>query len=209
MRLMLTLATILAADVAMAYEEPVYEVVGEYEEYEVRKYAPYIIVETTVEGDFEDARNAAFRRLFAYISGDNQTAENVDVDPDIAGTSRDGGTKIEMTIPVVSTNPEEDPTGADNYTTYFVVPSKYTLETVPRPTDDRIRIREIPERLVAVRQYSGRTNAQNYLGNERVLLDALGRDRIEVVGEPVFAVYNGPFTPWFLRRNEVMVEITR
>jgi hypothetical protein len=194
----------------MAYEEPAYEVVGEYDAYEIRRYFPYLIAEITVDQPFEAARNEAFRRLFRYISGDNRTAESMEAGA-VSATTRRGGTKIKMTIPVVSTTPtaQPGPDDAPGFTTYFVVPSKYTLETVPQPNDTRILIRQVPERLVAVRRYSGRITESNYRENERVLLEALRDDRVTIAGDPVFAVYDSPFTLWFLRRNEVMIDIAR
>ncbi len=182
----------LLGGVAMAYEEPAYEVVEEREGYEVRRYAPYIVAETAVRADFEGAGNQAFRRLFGYISGENESPE-----------------KIEMTIPVVTTTPAEATEGPALYSYYFVMPSKYTLDSLPEPDDSRIEIREVPQRIVAVRRYSGRSNESNYRKNRETLLQALQRDGVALADEPVFAVYNGPFTPWFMRRNEVMVGILR
>jgi hypothetical protein len=84
---------------------------------------------------------------------------------------------------------------------------KYTLDTLPRPLDERIRIREQPARVMAVRRYSGRWTEANYLENEAELMDALSADQRRAIDSPILARYNSPFTPWFLRRNEVMVEI--
>lgn len=186
------LTVLLLGGVALAYEEPAYEIVEEREGYEVRRYAPYIVAQTAVRADFEGAGNQAFRRLFGYISGKNESPE-----------------KIKMTIPVVTTTPPETTEGPSVYSYYFVMPSEYTLDSLPEPDDPRIEIREVPERFVAVRRYSGRSNEKNYRKNREMLLQALRRDAVALAGEPVFAVYNGPFTPWFMRRNEVMVDILR
>lgn len=110
---------------------------------------------------------------------------------------------MNMTAPVTST-PADD----DSRVTYaFVMERKYTMDSLPAPTDPRIRIVERPARIMAVRRYSGGWSEKRYRENETALLDALQADRIEATGIPVFARYNAPFTPWFLRRNEVMIEI--
>lgn len=201
----LILAVMLVGGVAVAYEEPAYEVLEEREDYEVRRYAPYIVAETSVEADFRSAGKQAFRRLFGYISGKNRSAETMEMTAPVASTQR--SEKIEMTVPVVRTTPAEPVEGPASYTYYFVMPSGYTLETLPEPEDPRIALRRIPERTVAVRRYSGRANESNYRANRDRLLQALRRDGATLRGEPVSAVYNGPFTLSFLRRNEVMVEI--
>jgi len=193
----------------MAYEEPAYEVIGKQEEYEVRRYASYHVAETTVEGTFDQAGRQSFRRLFGYISGNNRRAERMDTTVPVTVGSADRGEKIKMTVPVVATMPSGGRVDSAAYTYYFVMPSKFTPETLPLPNDERIRIREVPERVVAVVRYSGRSNEENYRQNERLLREALEADGVPILGEPVLAVYNGPFTPWFMRRNEVMVEIGR
>jgi uncharacterized protein (DUF1499 family) len=189
-------AILLTGCAATAYEEPDYEVTAEREEYEIRRYSPYVVAETVVQAEFDDAGNQAFRRLYGYISGKNrQTGSGGEPE------------KIEMTIPVVTTMPLVEAGDTASYTYYFVMPSSYTLDTLPSPNDPRITVRQVPERIVAVRRYSGRSNESNYRRNERLLLDALNEDGVQIAGEPFFAVYNWPFTPWFLRRNEVMVTI--
>jgi uncharacterized protein (DUF1499 family) len=199
MRVLAIPATILLwGCAATAYEEPAYEVVAEREGYEIRRYAPYVVAETVVQADFDGAGNEAFRRLYGYISGKNRQAG-----------SGPGGEpeKIKMTIPVVTTTASAQAGDTASYTYYFVMPSSYTLETLPRPDDARITLRQLPAHVVAVRRYSGRSNEANYRHNERLLLDALNKDAVQLAGEPLFAVYNWPFTPWFLRRNEVMITI--
>jgi hypothetical protein len=87
------------------------------------------------------------------------------------------------------------------------MPAKFTLDSLPTPLDSGIRIRVVPERLLAVKQYSGRWSEGRYLQHSEQLLAALENDGIEINGPPLFARYNGPWTPWFMRRNEVMVHV--
>lgn len=195
-----TLALLGVAAPVSAYEEPKYAVEQVHDGFEVRRYAPQLVAETAARGDFDDARNQAFMRLFRYIAGANRSSTKIAMT--IPVTSGAGGEKIAMTTPVTSRG-----SAADGTVMQFVVPSQYTLETVPQPTDPSVAIREIPARVVAVRRYSGRSSRSNYERELGELRKALGAAGLVAVGEPLFAVYNGPFTPWFLRRNEVMIEV--
>jgi hypothetical protein len=202
-RTILSLSLLLTAHTAMAIEEPDYEVVREGETYELRRYAPYLIAETRVEGTFDSARNEAFRRLFRYISGNNLKVDSKAG----AATSKASGAKIPMTAPVVSTTPISDGEAVATFVTYFVMPASYTFASLPRPEDERITLREVPGRVVAAHRYAGRWTEGNYRKHEQRLLDALRADGIEPTSAPMFAAYNAPFVPAFMRRNEVLVEV--
>lgn len=168
----------------MAIEEPEYEVLADTSAYEIRRYQPYVVAEVDVQGPSADSQG--FRTLAGYIFGDNQ-----------------GGEKMAMTAPVESRKADVN----DAVTYGFVMESKYTLETLPSPNNERIQVREKPARVVAVRRFSGRWTERNMAKHERELLESLGKDGIEVSGAVELARYNGPFTPWFLRRNELIVPI--
>lgn len=197
-------ALILTGANAMAIEEPRYEVLASTDDYEVRRYDTYIIAETDVEGTYETAGNKAFRILASYIFGDNRASEKMAMTAPVASRPADDSVKMKMTAPVAS-SPSKDRTGS--YTYSFVMESKYSLETLPVPNDPRVRIRVVPVRVVAAHRYSGSWSESNYAKHERMLLDALAEDGVSTRGEPVSARYNAPFTPWFMRRNEVMIEI--
>ena len=173
---------------AMAIEEPAYEVVRTTADFELRRYAPYLVAEVEVEGTFEDAGNLAFRNLFRYISGGNRPS-----------------TKIEMTAPVTQAPAEAVATG--RHVVAFVMPASFTRETLPEPLDPRVRIREVPARLVAAHRYSGTWSEERYRAHEQSILDAIRREGLEPVAAPIFARYNSPFALWFARRNEVLVEV--
>ena len=196
----LVLALILPREV-MAYEQPSYEVRRSESAFEVRSYAPYWVVETEVQGDFESARNAAFRRLFAYISGNNRSQQKIEMTAPVVTQST--GEKIEMTVPVITRRTES---GAGQIM-QFVLPSKYTERSAPQPVDPQLQLRHLDTQWVAARVYSGRSNEENYRRNEAELLRELQAAGLVAAGAPRFAVYNGPFTPWFMRRNEVIVPI--
>lgn len=199
---------LLAGVNAMAIEEPAYEVVETYPEFELRRYAPYLVAETEVTGSFDNAGNQGFRRLAGYIFGNNQGERKIEMTAPVNQRPADeGGQVVEMTAPVTQRALENG--ASRRFEIAFVMPKRFTLETLPRPTDPSITLREVPERLLAVRRYSGRWTERNYRENERALLSAVRAAGLTPVSVPVYARYNSPFSLWFLRRNEVMVEVER
>ena len=197
-------AALIAAPDAMAIEEPDYEVLLTTKHYEIRRYQPYIVAEVDVEGDMGSSGNKAFRILAGYIFGNNEPGEKMAMTAPVESQAKADGEKMAMTVPVLSDTP--DPARSE-YTYAFVMEAKYTLDTLPAPLDPRIRIVKKPARVVAVRRYSGRWTESNYRENEKALLEALQTDRVRTTGDPILARYNGPFTPWFMRRNEIQVEV--
>ena len=188
---------------AMAIEEPDYQVVGQYDDFELRLYAQYIVAEVDVQGEFNQSDNNAFRILAGYIFGDNSASEKMSMTAPVESTRTAKGEKMAMTAPVTATAASDD-----GQTTYaFVMERKYTLQTLPVPNDSRIRIRSMPERTMAVHRYSGRWTEDKYLQKEEALRSALDAHGVQTVGDPVLARYNSPFSLPFLRRNEVMIEI--
>ncbi|EIC23817.1 SOUL family heme-binding protein [Thiorhodovibrio frisius] len=193
----------------MATEEPAYTLVREGPDFELRRYAPQLLAETEVSGDFDDVGGDAFRRLADYIFGNNQAAEKIAMtapvsQAPVAPEAKGGGTRIPMTAPVKQ---QADDAATGTYRISFVMPSRFTLETIPRPTDPRIELRQEPERLMAVLRYSGGWGESRYRAHERKLLEAVRAAGLTPIGTPVYARYNSPFSLPFLRRNEVMVEI--
>ncbi|WP_405235970.1 SOUL family heme-binding protein [Lentisalinibacter orientalis] len=194
--------SLMLTGIAMAYEEPEYQVLAERQEYEIRAYESYLVAETVVEGDYGESGGRGFRILAGYIFGDNQASEKMAMTAPVTREPAES-VKMNMTVPVIS----ERVAGAQRYRYQFVMERKYTRETLPVPDDERVTIREIPARTMAVHRYSGRWTASNFEKHTSILLRALERDGIEIVGTPRSAAYNAPFTPPFLRRNEILVEI--
>jgi len=190
----------LTGNAAMAIEEPAYEVLLETKHYEVRRYQPYIVAEVDVDDDFKRAGNSAFRVLAGYIFGDNEPQQKMEMTAPVESSQ---GVRMNMTAPVTSRSGNGD----GPYTYAFVMERKYTMDTLPKPDNPDIRLVQRPERVIAVHRYSGGWGEARYREHEKILLDALAEDRIGITGSPVFARYNAPYTPWFLRRNEIMVEI--
>jgi hypothetical protein len=188
---------------AEALEEPEYTVVSTHDAFELRHYPPYLVAEVDVAGGLDDGGNRAFRILAGYIFGDNQSADKMKMTAPVEARPAGDGEKMAMTAPVTATAATEGMT-----TFSFVMERKYTRDTLPAPNDERIRIVEMPERVMAVRRYSGRWTKSGSQANLETLRAALSDAGIETVGQPVLARYNSPFSLPFLRRNEVMIETT-
>ncbi len=194
----------LVASMAHALEEPAYTVEQQTDAYELRRYDPYLVAQTTVDGSFRSAGNEAFRILAGYIFGDNVPAQKMAMTaPVVSQTAREGA-KMAMTAPVLSAGTRD---GENAYVYQFVMERKYTMDTLPTPVDERVTLLEVPERLVAAHRFSGTWSEKRIAEHTDELLATLRADGYTVVGEPALARYNGPMTPWFLRRNEILVEV--
>jgi len=185
----------------MAIEEARFIVLEKDKEFELRQYEPQIVAETFVEGSFEEVGNQGFRRLFAYISGNNQRTQSIAMTAPV--TQEAGSVKIPMTAPVGQERVGE------KWRITFLMPLQYTMETLPIPLDPNIVLKVIPGRLMATIRYSGTWSKGNFEENETQLLEWIAQHGLKPVGEPVWARYNPPFTPWFMRRNEVLIPVER
>ena len=185
-----------------------YETVDSVAGVELRRYPRSVLVETTAADT-----GTAFRRLFRYISGANEARETVAMTAPVATggetvamtapvrTLKGDGETVAMTAPVRTDRTDEEVTMA------FYLPSEYTAETAPEPTDSDVRLVVEPPRTVAVRQFSWYATTKRVESERRRLLDVLARHDIEVQGEPAVLQYNDPWTPPFMRTNEVAVTV--
>ena len=191
--------TLSFAEETMAIESANYTVVEREGKFELRQYEPYIVAETIVEGDFDEVGNEGFRRLFDYISGKNRTQRSISMTAPVSQEAE--SEKISMTAPVNQVKVGK------KYRVTFLMPAKYTMETLPEPVDNRVELKEVPGQLIAAFRYSGTWSKDRY-EEKRIRLQALMRQKgLEPAGEPIFARYNPPFMPWFLRRNEVLIPV--
>lgn len=181
----------------MAVDEPRFTVVRTADDFEVRRYAPYIVAETVVGTTAEDAGSQGFRVLAGYIFGANKGARKIEMTAPVAQTP----VKIAMTAPVAQS---VDPGG---YLVQFAMPAEWTLDTLPEPDDARVRLRAIPARTLAVRKYSGTWTQGNYDENVQKLKSALEQAGLRWHGDPISAKYDPPWIPWFMRRNEIWLEL--
>jgi hypothetical protein len=186
------------------YEEPPFTVVDELPGgIEVRRYEPRLGAEVTMSGSADRAgRNQAFSVLFAYIAGANR--------------ADDGPEKIAMTVPVETTRRGEEiamavatdtEVGATAVRMRFFLPSRYTFETAPRPSDPRVRLVEVPPETIAVLRYSGSPDEREIAERGEAMLRALADSRWRAASAPTSLFYDAPFTPPFLRRNEAAVTV--
>ena len=154
-----------------------------------------------VEGDFKDVGNEGFRRLYDYITGKNRKRQSI---PMTAPVSQEAASeKIPMTAPV---NQEK---AGEKWRITFMMPPQYTLDTLPEPLDPRVQLTKVPGLLMAALSYSGTWSRGRYEEKEKRLKELIRQKGLKILGEPVFARYNPPFLPWFLRRNEVLIPVAR
>lgn len=193
------LLTFLPVPGAMATEEAKYTLVKKDNGFEIRDYASLVVAETIVEGELEDAGSAAFNRLFRYISGNNRPQEKIAMTAPVS--QQRAGQKIAMTAPVA-----QEPLG-DRWVVSFMMPSRYDLASLPEPLDTEVLLREIPARRMAVVRYSGTWSEKSYREHLAKLEAWMEGRQLEPAGMPVWARYDAPFKPWFLRRNEILYPI--
>lgn len=186
----------------MAIEKPRYEVVQRIEGIEVREYAPYVVAEVEVTGSREEAGNAGFRLLASYIFGKNRGERKIAMTAPVA---QQEGARIAMTAPVAQQ--EKPGSGPSTWVIQFMMPSEYALDTLPEPLDPAVRFREVPARRVAAIRYSGSWSEARYLEKLAGLRAVMEKAGLRAVGEPVWARYDPPFKPWFLRTNEILIEV--
>lgn len=199
LRLFLLLTFIVLPMSSNAVEEPTYKVVREIEGVELRQYAPYVVAEVVLDATAEDAGSRAFPILAGYIFGKNKAEKKFAMTAPV--TQSAAPVKMEMTAPVT----QAAVTGGMRV--QFVLPQGVSLESAPEPLDPRVQLRLVPASQWAAIRYSGTWSQANYnehLGKLQAILATAG---IATQGEPVLARYNGPMTPWFMRRNEIWLAL--
>jgi hypothetical protein len=167
-------------------EQPTYQVIQNEDNKEIRRYDSFIIAKTTISSNFKDAQGKGFRILAGYIFGKNKSQQ-----------------KISMTAPVMTV-----PADKENWTMTFSMPSKFTINTLPTPTDERVRIEKVEQRLFAAITYSGLWDESKNEEETKKLKEWLKKyPEYELISPAMFAAYNPPWTIPFLRRNEMLIEL--
>jgi effector-binding domain-containing protein len=176
---MLVLTGILFSGQLMAIEEPEYRLIQSDGIVEVRDYDSIVVAESVVDADFQKAGNKAFRNLFNYISDNN----------------------IKMTAPVT-----QESVGND-WAVRFVMPKEFTIDSLPEPQSANVTMKVLPPRRVAVVRYSGSWSSDNYREHLSELTRWVEAEGYAITGDAVWARYNGPFSLWFMRRNEIHLPV--
>jgi hypothetical protein len=200
MKRLLSLFALLVSPLAShAIEEPAYAVEREWAGVEIRTYQPYVVAEVVVPGPADQASSEAFPILAGYIFGKNQGERRMAMTAPVTQAAEP--VKMAMTAPVTQS------AQGSEFRVQFVLPQGITLANAPLPDDARVQLREVPASRVAVIRYSGLWSQSNYDEHLALLQTALREAQQPWVGEPVLSRYNPPFTPWFLRRNEIWLNL--
>ena len=216
--LLLAALSLLTSEVAMATEEPVFEVLEKTGSIEIRQYRPMIVAETVVEGDMDAATNGGFRLIADYIFGNNQSSpgsgesipEKIAMTAPVTVAPVARSEKIAMTAPV-TVEPQNDvgdrPMQATRWRVHFVMPSEYSLARLPKPRNTAVVLREVPGKRYAALVFSGLVSDEKAQQKTDELLAWLATRSLRPAAAPQLARYNPPWTLPFLRRNEILVEL--
>lgn len=191
----------------MAVEEARYERFQSQGDFELRRYGPLLIAETQVEGERDEASRAGFRLLADFIFGNNQAA------------GQDGSTKIAMTAPVaveavsskiamtapVTVEPQAGETG--RWRIQFVMPSHYTLASIPKPRNPAVQLRELPSQWWVAHRFSGFTTDSRVQAKTREAVQWVEQQNLKATGSPQLARYDPPWTLPMFRRNEILIPV--
>ena len=189
---------VLAGPVMSNVEKPDYKVIQSEQNIEIRQYEPMIIAEVEVDGKREDAIRDGFRLLADYIFGNNTVQQVISM---TAPVQQKENQKIAMTAPV------QQQSMGKSWRMSFVMPSKYSMDSLPVPNNNRVRLKEILTKKFVVIEFSGTNSNENVTKHENQLMNYIEANQINIIGSPKYAFYNAPWTLPFLRRNEVMIEI--
>ena len=196
----LVLGAALWGPIVSNVEQPKYEVVESDDSIEIRDYAPMIVAEAEISGERDKAISEGFRTVADYIFGNNSSAQKVSM---TAPVTQQASEKIPMTAPVTQQG--------DGYTwqVRFVMPASYTMETLPKPKNPAVKLKEIEAKRFAVIRFSGMAGEESLKRRTDELKEFIRARNLNPLSAPTYAFYNPPWTLPFLRRNEVMLEIAR
>ena len=189
--LIFALFILIYTNLSMALEEPKFQILKSNNNYEIREYSDRLAVEVTYSN-----QDSGFRYLFNYISGENTTSEKVNMTVPVTQS-----VKIDMTAPVTQSKKD------GKLVMQFYLPSKFTLNNAPKPTNSRVSLVVLEGGIYAVMQYSGRVTDKNFQKHYKELKEYLTKDNINFFEPAIRATFNGPFTLPIFRRNEIMMKI--
>ncbi len=183
--------TLITFKHSMAYEEPKYQIIKSKDIYEIREYGDRLAAEIQYT-----SQESGFRYLFNYISGANNSSEKVQMTVPVTQSI-----KIDMTSPVTQSQKN------GKMQMQFFLPSKFTIQNAPKPSNKRVKLIIVEGGFYAVIKYSGRLTNQNFLKHYKKLKNQLIKDKIEFIEPAIRAAFNGPFTLPVFRRNEIMIKV--
>ena len=189
----------LSGTIMSSVEQPSYTVVDTWDDIELRDYPPLIVAEAEVAGERKLAINTGFRLIADYIFGNNSPRQKIAM---TAPVTQQAGEKIAMTAPV------SQQASGSIWRIRFIMPSNYTLETLPTPNNPSVKLIEVPAERIAAIRFSGLAGEDSIARHRKLLLEHLARRGLTVHGEPTLAFYNPPWTLPFLRRNEILVKVS-
>lgn len=199
--LICTLFTAILPMASHATEEPDFKIVEQFNGFEIREYPGYTVAELLVEGPADKAGNQAFPILAAYIFGKNRGERKLAMTASVTQTAVP--VKLAMTAPVTQA------AAPGGFVVQFVLPKTVTLANAPEPLDARVKLREVAPSRVAVIRYSGFWSESNYQKHLELLQAALKQANLTWEGEAIYSRYDPPFMPWFLRRNEIWLNLPK
>lgn len=193
----------LFSNVVMAIEEPKFTLLEKEQSFELRAYEPKLIAEVSVDGDLSEASRKGFKLIADFIFGNNtaQTGKSEKISMTAPVGVKASSAKIAMTAPV-GLQPSNH-----GWRVYFVMPSQYTLQTLPKPKNPQVTIKEMPSQKFAVIRFSGLVGEEKMAAKVAELNQWIAQKNLKALSEPELARYNPPWTLPFLRRNELMVEV--
>ncbi len=195
----LVLGGVLAGPIMNEVERPDYEVISSAgQNIEIRRYEPMIIAQVTMRGKREEAIGDGFRLLADYIFGNNTVSQEIAM---TAPVQQQASEKIAMTAPV------QQQAKGNAWTVSFVMPSEYTMETLPKPNNERVMLKQVPAKRVIAITFSDTNSDANIAEHERQLKAYIQANNLQTTGQPTYAFYNPPWTLPPMRRNEVMIEL--
>ena len=206
---MIVIALIIFGIIWIAYsylsvrgiEHPKYIVLKKHHGYEIREYDSYLVAEVVVQGTQKESIRRGFKKLFDYISGNNSKQESIKMTAPVTQQPEEKSERIAMTAPVMQEQRE------DSYLVSFMMPSNYTPESIPTPGDPAVTIVQKEKYKVGVLRFAGYAPEEKIIQKQAWLNELLKEDGYEIRSSPHLAFYNPPWTPPFMRRNEIMFVI--
>ena len=192
---------IFGSSVVMAIEEAAYTSILNDEIFEIREYESHVLAEIEIDGSFEEAGGKAFSKLFRYISGENIPQKKIKMTAPVSQSYK--GENINMTSPVS----QEEKNG--KWLVSFMMPSSYSFEQLHQPKDSDIQLRQVPGSFIASVRYSGFWSKKKYRDYLDLLNKWISGRQLKAIGTPIWARYDAPYVPWFLRRNEILIPINQ